>query len=64
MYQEDQKREWQLRDNKQRQQDKARSDLMKQVYSVREQQLNFKEAERKDVIAADIKERNRILAVS
>ena len=61
---EDQKREWQLRDKKQRQQNQARANLMKEVYSIRDNQLAEKGANRRADIEADKEERNRILAVS
>lgn len=59
---EDQKREWQLRDTKQRQQNQARANLMKEVYSIRDNQLADKEATRRAEIEADKEERNNILA--
>jgi hypothetical protein len=62
LYMEDQKREWELRDRKQRQQNQARANLMKEVLSTRDNQLANKEAARKAGIEADKEERNRILA--
>lgn len=62
LYMEDQKREWQLRDTKQRQQNQARANLMKEVYSIRDNQLADKEATRRAEIEADKEERNNILA--
>jgi len=62
LYMEDQKREWQLRDKKQRQQNQARANLMKEVYSIRDGQLAENESSRRAAIEADREERNRILS--
>ena len=61
---EDQKREWQLRDQKQRQQDDARRNLLRQVLDIRGNQIEQKEADRNAQKLADKQERNSILAVS
>ena len=61
---EDQRREWQLRDKKQRQQDDARRNLMRQVLDIRGNQIAQKDADREAQKQADKQERNSILAVS
>ena len=64
LYMEDQRREWQLRDKKQRQQDDARRNLMRQVLDIRGNQIAQKDADREAQKQADKQERNSILAVS
>jgi len=62
LYMEDQKREWQLRDQKQRQQDDARRNLLRQVLDIRGNQIEQKDADRNAQKLADKQERNSILA--
>ena len=58
---EDQRREWALRDKKQKQQNDARAALMARVYEIRDEQIKFREAEKQREIAEAQQERNRIL---
>merc|ERR1712147_561654 len=60
-YMEDQRREWELKDEKQRQANEARHALMMRVYQIRGDQIKFKEAERQAEIEESQEERNRIL---
>lgn len=39
---EDQRREWELRDNKLREQNEARQELMKRVYQIRADQIAYR----------------------
>merc|ERR1712141_334684 len=59
-YMEDQRREWALRDKKQKQQNDARAALMSRVYEIRDEQIKFREAENQREIAEAQQERNRI----
>ena len=58
---EDQRREWELRDKKQKQQNDARAALMRRVYEIRDEQIKFREAETQREIQEAQEERNRIL---
>merc|ERR1711970_1295779 len=60
-YMEDQRREWALRDKKQKQQNDARAALMSRVYEIRDEQIKFRETENQREIAEAQQERNRIL---
>jgi len=60
-YMEDQRREWELRDKKQKQQNDARAALMRRVYEIRDEQIKFREAETQREIQEAQEERNRIL---
>jgi len=60
-YMEDQRREWELKDEKQRQANEARAALMARVYQIRDEQIKFKEAERKAEYEESQEERNRII---
>ena len=71
---EDQRREWELRDNKLREQNEARQELMKRVYQIRADQIAyrlslkfdffenfaFRENEKRQEIEEDQRERQRI----
>ena len=58
---EDQRREWELRDKKQKQQNDARAALMRRVYEIRDEQIQFRERENQREIKEAQEERNRIL---
>jgi len=58
---EDQRREWALRDKKQKQQNDARAALMRRVYEIRDEQIKFRGAENQREIHEAQQERNRIL---
>jgi len=60
-YMDDQRRDWELRDAKLRQQNEARQELMKRVYQIRADQIQYRENEKRKEIEADQCERQRIL---
>merc|ERR1711892_1357782 len=60
-YTDDQSRDWELRDAKLRQQNEARQELMKRVYQIRADQIQYRENEKRKEIEADQCERQRIL---
>jgi len=60
-YMEDQRREWELRDEKQRKQNEARAALLKRVYEIRDEQIKFREQQHQQEIEDSQDERNRIL---
>merc|ERR1712168_313220 len=60
-YMDDQRRDWELRDAKLRQQNEARQELMKRVYQIRADQIEYRENEKRKEIEEDQRERQRIL---
>lgn len=62
LYIEDQRREWEMKSAKQRDQNAARSKLLSEVMQIREQQLNHKAAIRKEEIEAKREERGRVMS--
>ena len=64
LYLEDQKREWEQRDEIQKAQRKARQSLLQDVLQTREKQLQFRETSRKEEEEENRKERARMIEVS
>jgi len=62
LYMEDQKREWEQRDEIQKAQKKARQSLLEDVLHTREKQLQFREMTRKEEEEENRKERARIIS--
>merc|ERR1719277_782406 len=60
-YMDDQRRAWELRDAKLRQQNEARNALMSRVYQIRADQIAYRENEKRMEREEDRRERQRIL---